>query len=165
MANHPIRRREDRLGWQLRREAFADQPPFSPTLHSRIIRALDQHERLELVAVSPPGATRGSKYLLSIGLVVAATLLLALAMRLDLPNDEHAVVGTSEQLQPLSAAELAAPLESAANQLAGMAKSASDDLVDSVVSSHWNYLDEHADEITTFLLDPLPIDIRPTALD
>ena len=86
-------------------------------------------------------------------------------MRLDLPNDEHAVVGTSEQLQPLSAAELAAPLESAANQLAGMAKSASDDLVDSVVSSHWNYLDEHADEITTFLLDPLPIDIRPTALD
>ena len=165
MTKQPHFGREDRLGRQLRREVFDDQPPFSPTLQARIMRAVGQQGQVELAKASPLRSTYISTRLLPIGVALVAVLLVCVAVHLARPRRHLIVVDTSQELRSASIMDLAAPLTVAVTDFAEVARSAPDDLVDTVVLTHWNYLDQHTDEIATFLLDPLPIDIQPAALE
>ena len=169
MTKNPHISREDRFGRQLKRDAIVDEPPFSPIFHARIMRAVDQQGPIELANTSPLNGARTSSRSLPIGVAVssvavAAVLLVCVAVYMARPRGDLVEVDTSNEVRLTSALEVAAPLTSAVTDFTELARSVPDDLVDTVVLTHWNYLDQHADEIVTFLLDPLPIDIQPTAL-
>ena len=170
MTKNPHISPEDRFGRQLKRDAFVDEPPFSPTLHARIMRAVDQQRPIELANTSPLNGARPSSRSLPIGVAVsgvavAAVLLVCVAVYVARPRGDLVAVDTSDELRLASAVEVADPLTAAVTDFTELARSVPDDLVNTVVLTHWNYLDQHADEIATFLLDPLPIEIQQTALE
>ena len=166
MTDHSRLFREDRLGWQLKQEASDEQPLFSSALQARIMHALDQHRPVESANTVPSRGTRVASYLLPAGVAVAAALLVCAAFYLAVwPRGELIAVDVSSEPGSVSAIKLAAPVTDVVVDVVEVAGSASDDLVDTVVLTQWNYFDQHAGEIAGFLLDPLPFDMQPAGLE
>jgi hypothetical protein len=144
----------------LRREAAAERPEFSRSLHARLCEAVRQ-ARAPSPASSPSHPSHPSHLsYFSFAFAAAIALLLVSAAVWLRPKDSSTEVQTAEAKLPLTApADAAADLDQA-TALAGQAIDGLDDLVDQAMASQqWGGLDEDARAVWDALAEELPADI------
>ena len=162
MHNESKMLRQDLLPDELRREAYGNEPSFSPELNERIMTAI----RVQASGSSGDVyrfKSKTSTPFLRIAIAVAAVLLIGMTTFLVTMPELASVARPPDST---SAVEMAAAISDAASSsIDEFVQARLDELVDSVVSNHVQFLGQHADEIAEFLLDPLPIAIDSTSLD
>ena len=159
--------RSDRLGNELRRDAAEHAPSFSPQLHSRIMSSAFQRDGA-LAGDTDLLQSKTSRQPLLFAVAVTAGLLIGLTTALlaipERTNVASSVPGLDSE--STSTLEMANAISAATSTgINDFVQATSDELVDSVVSDHLRFVEQNADQLATFLLDPLPIDIGSPVLD
>ncbi len=151
----------DCFGQQLNRAARAKEVEFSGALHRRILRATIGQRLVCLAGKSrqcfaPTFSPLSTCCVATTALLIVCVVIVVTPSPLALPPAEQAPSQTS-----ISFTDVAATLAEATDEVESIASLASEELVDSLVLQHIDFLERHAKDIASVWLDPLPSSVSP----